>query len=149
LSIGCGDGLGSRHGSGTRNSTQRFGEGSDLKAWLYRILATTYMTSYRPRQHRSTRGSTAATTDRRPATAESRTSTGLGSAGTDAVDRLSDAGVVQALEALPEQSRLVVYLADVEGFTYSEITDIMGIPLDAVMSRLHRGRRDLRGLLGR
>jgi RNA polymerase sigma-70 factor (ECF subfamily) len=119
-----------------------FQEGTNLRAWMYRILTNTFINSYRKKQREP---QTVSDEDLEDWYLYDR----LGGAGAEAsaetsvLERIPDEDVQRALEALPEQFRIAVWLADVEGFSYKEIAEILDIPIGTVMSRLHRGRKSL------
>ena len=122
-----------------------FQDGTNLKAWLYKILTNTFINTYRAKKRRPDQvdlddvedfflyrrlgGLEAAAADRTPET--------------EVLDAIPEEVVKEALEALPEQFRMAVLLADVEGFSYKEIAEIIDVPIGTVMSRLHRGRKQL------
>jgi RNA polymerase sigma-70 factor (ECF subfamily) len=121
----------------------QFMPGTNLRAWLHRILANTFINSYRKKRREPLQ---ALSTDFHedwqvgadPLAAPVR------SAEAEALDRLADSEILRALRELPEEFRVAVYLADIEGYPYREIAEIMGTPIGTVMSRLHRGRGKLR-----
>ncbi len=122
-----------------------FKEGTNLRAWLFRILTNSYINSYRKKQRRPDESDLDNVEDlylyRRLGGAETAA---LGrSAEDELIETLTEAEVKQAIEDLPEQYRDAVLLADVEGFAYKEIAEILDVPIGTVMSRLHRGRKRL------
>jgi RNA polymerase sigma-70 factor (ECF subfamily) len=126
----------------------QFQQGTNLKAWLYRILTNTFINSYRKKQREPYQGAIDDLEDWQLGGAESMTQgRSTRSAEAEAIDHLPDSAVKDALQSIPEDFRMAVYFADVEGFSYQEIADIMKTPVGTVMSRLHRGRRLLRDLL--
>ena len=128
-------------------SFHQYKPGTNLKAWLYRILNNTFISNYRKAQRRPVESGGADVEDWQEFEAASHSSTGLMSAEAQALDNLPDSEIREALESLPADRRQAVYLADVEGFSYQEIADIMGTPIGTVMSRLNRGRTQLREIL--
>jgi len=126
-----------------------FQEGTNLKAWLYRILTNTFINSYRARRRRPEQTELDDVEDlylyRRLGGLEAVTAGR--SAEEEVLEHFTESDVKEAVEALPEQFRMAVLLADVEGFSYKEIADILDVPIGTVMSRLHRGRKALQKAL--
>lgn len=124
-----------------------FKQGTNLKAWLYRIMTNTYINSYRKAKRRPAESSADDLSDFQLYTTAGHDSTGLESAEVEALKLMPDSAISEAMNDLPEDYRMVVYYADVVGLAYKEIAEIMDTPLGTVMSRLHRGRKLLRGAL--
>ena len=120
-----------------------FQEGTNLKAWLYRILTNTYINKYRKAQRRPSEVELGELQDLYLYKRLGEQSGAAESAERTALDMFVDDDIIEAIEALPENFRMPVIYADVEGFTYKEIADILDIPIGTVMSRLHRGRKAL------
>ena len=122
-----------------------FQEGTNLKAWLYRILTNTFINSYRAKKRRPDESDLEEIEDlylyRRLGGLEAAAAGR--SAEEEVLDSFTDDEVKNAVESLPEQFRIAVLLSDVEGFSYKEIAEIMDVPIGTVMSRLHRGRKAL------
>ena len=124
-----------------------FEQGSNLNAWLYRIMMNTYINAYRKNRRSPVCFPTAHVTDALLAGVARHASAGSRSAEDTALEKLPDSEIQRAMCALPEKFRVPVYYADVEGLRYDEIAKLVDIPHGTVMSRLHRGRRQLRALL--
>ena len=126
-----------------------FEEGTNLRAWLYRILTNTFINSYRSKKRRPEVSDVEDIEDlylykRLGASTSSESGR---SAEEELFEHITDSQVKEAIEALPEQFRMAVLLADVEGFSYKEIADMLEVPIGTVMSRIHRGRRALQKAL--
>lgn len=127
-------------------SFHQFEPGTNLKAWLYRVLTTTFINNYRKGQRRP-QVTDSELEDWELFESASHTSDQGKSAEVEVLEQLPDVDVKRALASIPEEFRMAVYLVDVEGFSYKEAAEIIGIPTGTIMSRLHRGRKQLRELL--
>jgi len=125
-------------------SFHQFQEGTNLRAWLYRILTNEYISSYRKAQRSVKIADNPEIEDWHVASAESHSPTPTPSAEEAALRRLTDPSLVAAMKELSDEYRYAVYLADIEGLSYKEVAQIVGIPIGTVMSRLSRGRAQLR-----
>lgn len=121
----------------------QFRPGTNLRAWLYKILANTFINTYRKRRREPATAPGADFQEDWQVSADPLTPPAP-SAEAEALDRLADSDILSALRELPEEFRVAIYLADIEGYPYREIAEMMGTPLGTVMSRLHRGRNRLR-----
>jgi RNA polymerase sigma-70 factor, ECF subfamily len=125
-----------------------FKQDTNLRGWLYRIMTNAYINGYRKKQRQSAHYTAGLITDALLATAAHHSSMGPRSPEEEILNRLGDNEIREAMCALPDQFRVAVYYADVEGFSTKEVADLMQSPVGTVTSRLHRGRRLLRQLLG-
>lgn len=125
------------------SSFHQFTEGTNLRAWLYRILTTTFINIYRKEQ-RQPLIADGELEEWQIAEAATHTSDQGKSAEVEALEQLPDSDIKNALQELPEEFRLAIYFVDVEGFSYKEVAEILNVPTGTVMSRLHRGRKLLR-----
>lgn len=124
-----------------------FREGTNLRAWLIRIMRNTWINTYHKAHRRPVENLSAEIADWQLVAHDRHAATALRSAELEALEALPNDEIARALSALPKNLQIVIYCVDVEGFRYREIAELMEIPLGTVMSRLHRGRRMLRGLL--
>lgn len=125
----------------------QYQQGTNLKAWLYRIMTNTHINMYNKRAKDQAKGGLDELEDWQLGSAESVTALSTRSAELEAIDNLPSETIKQALNEIPEEFRMVVYYAVVDGLPYSEIAEIMGTPVGTVMSRLHRGKKLLKKLL--
>ena len=121
-----------------------FKQGSNLKAWLFRIQYNRWVSTYRSKQRRPSEVPVDEITERELADSAARLPAGLRSAEAEALDALPDNEIKAAMDALPDGFRAVMYYADVQGYTYAETAAILDIPMGTVMSRVSRGRQRLR-----
>ncbi|WP_166987343.1 sigma-70 family RNA polymerase sigma factor [Canibacter zhoujuaniae] len=126
---------------------ERFQQGTNMKAWLYRILTNSYINRYRKAQREPRLGATDEMADWQLGDAESMTASNARSAEAEALDKIPAPVVSKALGELKPDFRMVVLLTDVEGFSYREIAEMLNVPIGTVMSRLHRARKQLREML--
>lgn len=129
------------------SSFHTFADGTNIRAWLFKILTNTWINSYRTTQRRPEEVLAESVTDAQLAAALAGSPIELASAELAALESMGDDEVRRAMEALPDFQRVIVYYADVACFRYKEIAELMDIPVGTVMSRLHRARRNLRKLL--
>ncbi|SDM14469.1 RNA polymerase sigma-70 factor, ECF subfamily [Corynebacterium mycetoides] len=129
------------------NAFDSYKPGTNIKAWLYRIMTNSYINTYRKKQRRPLETSTDDMTDHQLYTTSSHDPTGLESAEVEALKGMPNGRISEAFDELNEDYRMVVYMADVDGMAYKEIAEALDIPLGTVMSRLHRGRKQLRSML--
>ena len=121
----------------------KFQEGTNFKAWIFKILKNTFINSYRKKQKQPHQSDFAAIEESFESQVSDRVTDRLKSPEDELLEKVLDEDVQRALESLPDDYRMAVILADLEGFSYKEIADILEVPLGTVMSRLYRGRKQL------
>lgn len=126
------------------SSFHTYRDGTNVRAWLFKILTNTWINAYHTAQRRPDVVITDTISDAQLAAVAARSETELASAELAALESMGDAEVRNAVAALPEPQRMAVYYADVVGLRYQEIADVLEVPVGTVMSRLHRGRKRLR-----